>query len=331
VTGGPGRPAGPRERHAEGGVRGRRLRWPVAWIVAALTAAALPALADEIRTPHFVFRPDAGAVGLAQRLAEDAEGRRRYVLGLLGIDDDRVIQVGVASDDDSMQAMAGTARPVHDRVAGLAISSRDLIVMSARGNEFFRARDTFVHELAHVYLDAAVAGRSVPRWFHEGFAMLVADERVEDRLMSALGAAATDAFLPLADLVDRFPDGEAEVRLAYAQSMLFVRFLQRESGGTGIASLLATLRAGMPFDLAFVQVFGDVPEAAFERFRASLDRWDGLVVFLTSAAVLWVAILLLFLWVYRRKRARAARKRELWALQEELARMQAVPGPEEVQ
>ncbi len=322
--------AGAHGRHAGVVVR-RRLRQLAFLVLIVMPATAVrTADANEVRTEHFVFRPDAGAIGLAERLARTAEGRRKYVLGVLGIDDPRVIEVGVASDDESMQAMVGGSRPVKEWVAGLAMSDRNLIVMSARGNEVFRARDTFVHELAHIYLDAAVAGRDVPRWFHEGFAMLVAAERVEDRLMSAMGAAVTDSFLPLEDLVDRFPADGPEVRLAYSQSMLFVRYLQRATNGRGIASLLVVLRAGMPFDLAFVEVFGQTPELLFKDFRASMGGWDGLIVFLTSAAVLWVAIMLLFLWAYRRKRARAARKREMWAMQEELALMQA-PGPEEVQ
>lgn len=295
-----------------------------------LLSWGLAVQAREIRTSHFIFRPDVGSEGVAELLARDAEGRRKYVLGVLGIDDSRVIEVGIASDDEAMQAMVGSSRPIREWVAGLAMAERNLIVMSARGNEVFRVRDTFVHELAHIYLDAAVPHQKLPRWFHEGFAMLVAEERVADRLQSVMGAAATESFLPLADLTDHFPAAGPQVHLAYAQSMLFVRHLQRDTEGRGIANLLVELRAGMPFELAFPRVFGATPDEAFAHFRASLSRYDGLVVFLTSAAVLWVAIMLLFLWVYRRKRARSRRKRELWALQEELARLQ-VPGPEDVQ
>lgn len=308
----------------------RLLHLPVFAFVA-LAAIDVQAEGDAaIRTRHFVFRPDPGAVGIVERLARDAEERRDHVQGVLGIDDPRVIEVAIVTDDASMQTWVGTSRPVREWVAGLAMADRDLIVLSARGNEVFHAHDTFVHELAHVYLDAAVAGRFVPRWFHEGFAMLVASEPIAIRLKSALGAAATDSLLPLETLVDRFPVDGPQVQLAYAQSMLFVRYLQRETDGHGIASLLAVLRAGMPFEPAFTQVFGDTPERLFAEFVRSMDGWDGLIVALTSAAVLWVAIMLLFLWAYLRKRARAARKRELWALQEELVRMQA-PGPDEVQ
>lgn len=309
----------------------QRLRHCVFFAFALLAAFTVQAEPDPgIRTRHFVFRPDPGAVGTAKRLARDAEESRSHVQSVLGIADPRIIEVAIVTDDASMQAWVGTSRPVREWIAGLAMSDRNLVVLSARGNEVFHAQDTFVHELAHIYLDAAVAGRFVPRWFHEGFAMLVASEPIANRLKSALGAAATDSLLPLETLVDRFPMDGPQVQLAYAQSMLFVRYLQRNTDGQGIASLLAVLRAGMPFEAAFVQVFGDTPERLFVEFAASMDGWGGLIVALTSAAVIWVAIMLLFLWAYVRKRARSASKREMWALQEELARMQ-VPGPDEVQ
>ena len=126
------------------------------------------------RTAHFRFEPDAGSQGIAAHLAEIAEDKRHFVQSLLGVTDERVIEVRVASSEEAMERMVGTESPVRDWIAGLAMSDRNLIVMSARGNEVFKASDTFVHELAHIYLDSAVAGHHVPRWFHEGLAMLVA-------------------------------------------------------------------------------------------------------------------------------------------------------------
>ncbi|NOZ01108.1 MAG: hypothetical protein GXP54_04370, partial [Deltaproteobacteria bacterium] len=138
----------------------------------AVTALAQPS------TTHFRFVPDEGSVGVAERLARVAEEKRRYVLRLLGAADDSVIEVRIASNENDMMKMVGSSRPVRDWIAGLAMADRDLIVLSARGNEVFNAVDTFVHELAHVYLRSALDGRGVPRWFNEGFAMLVASEQV---------------------------------------------------------------------------------------------------------------------------------------------------------
>ena len=275
-------------------------------------------LAYAQKNPHFVFNPAPGAKHVVEWLERDAESKRRYVLGVLGIDDPRVIEVAIASDDESMSEMVGTSRPIKGWVAGIAMSHMDKIVMSARGNEVFKVRDTFVHELAHIYLDSALEGRQVPRWFHEGFAMLVADESVADRLRSSMDASLTKSFIPLAEITNGFPSSGAQVHLAYSQSMLFFRYLNRVSSGEGIANTIKFLRNGEPFEAAFHRAFGVYPEEAFEDFKSSFSRIDSLIVVLTSAAAIWLAITLLFLFVYRRKKLRAKLKQEMWALQDQM-------------
>ncbi len=297
--------------------------------------ASPTARAEVFETPHFRFVPDEGATGVAERLARVAEDKRAYVLGFLGIHDDRRIEVRVASGEEAMSRMAGTERPVREWVAGMAFPDRALIVLSTRGNEVFHAPDTFEHELAHLFLDAALRGRRVPRWFHEGVAMLVASEGVGERLKTALGAAASGAWLPLQDLEDQFPADPPAVHLAYAQAMLFVRHLHRGAAPVGVSALITEVASGMPFDTAFEHVFGAPVEAVWDRAKGEVDRIGSWVWFVTSAAVLWIVITALFLYVYARKRRRAALKREAWAIQEELARLEALRrsgvNPDEVQ
>ncbi len=304
---------------------------PVFLLVATLAAAPASAQPAGVVTPHFRFLPDAGSVGLAEHLASIGETKRSYVLGLLGVADDRVIEVRIASDEAAMSRMVGSDRPVEDWIAGLAHPREGWIVLSARGNEVFNATDTFVHELAHVYLESVLLGHPCPRWFHEGFAMMVAGEEVGQRMKAFLGAAATGSFLPLEELEDSFPGEPPAVHLAYAQSQLFVRYLQRRGDGAGIRSLVQALRSGLPFELAFERTFQGPPDELWRDFLRTVDPWSSWLVFLTSAAVLWVLILLLFLWAYVRKRRRAAARKAMWAMKEELERLSAVPGPEEVQ
>lgn len=292
-------------------------------VIAGVLAMALARDAGaELRTRHFRFVPDSGSEGVAERLARTAEADRGYVLKLLGIRDDSVIEVRIASNEDSMMKMVGTRRPVRDWVAGLALSSQDLVVLSARGNEVFRAGDTFVHELAHIYLRTALGGRGVPRWFNEGFAMLVASEQVGERLKTAMGAAATGSYIPLDRLVDSFPVDPPAVHLAYAQSMLFVRYLHRSGGRDAIPTLLAEVRKGMPFDLAFNRVFKGSVSVLWNRFEDTLDPGSALLWILSSTAVLWILVTLLFLYAYVVKRRRVALKKEAWAIQEEIERIQ---------
>lgn len=299
----------------------------------AFLMVSLPAApgASEVRTAHFRFVPDAGSSGLADHLASIAEAKRQYVLGLLGTSDDRVLEVRIASSEADMQRMVGTDGPVRDWIAGLAFPEDGLIVMSARGNEVFNASDTFVHELAHVYLDSALAGRPAPRWFQEGFAMLVAGEEVGERLKTFMGAAATGSFLPLDTLTDRFPVEVPTVHLAYAQSQLFVRFLQRTGGGVGVKRLVESLRTGLPFELAVERTFDASTADLWAQFARTVSPFASWIVFATSAALLWMLIVGLFLWAYARKRRKALARKALWAMREELERLQAVNGPDEVQ
>ena len=287
------------------------------------TLASVPGL-TEVRTSHFRFVPDSGSTGLADHLATMAEAKRSYVLGLLGVNDERVLEVRIASSEEDMERMVGTDRPVREWIAGLAYPQEALIVLSARGNEVFNASDTFVHELAHVYLESAVEGRYLPRWFQEGFAMLVAGEDVGERLKTFLGAAATGSFLPLDTLARAFPAEVPTVHLAYAQSQLFVRYLQRTGGGIGVKRLVESLRTGVPFDLAFERTFDGSPDDLWHRFARTVDPFASWLVFATSAALLWMLITALFLWAYARKRRKAAARKAMWAMREELERLRAV-------
>lgn len=301
----------------------------LAWVAMFLAVAPVPARAAP-DTPHFRFDPEPGAEGLASHLAGIAEDKRHFVLGLLGVDDPRVLDVRIAVTEEGMERMVGSDAPVREWIAGMAFSGRDLIVMSARGNELFRATDTFVHELAHIYLDSVLAGHRVPRWFHEGFAMLVASEEVGERLKTALTAAATGSFFPIDDLADGFPVDGPAVQLAYAQSMLFVRWIQRVAGGDGIRRILGEVRTGMPFDLAFDHVVGGTVADAWKRFSRTLDPVRAWIFVLTGAGVIWSLILGLFLVAYWRKRRRAERRREAWELEERIAQASWAAREEEV-
>ena len=307
----------------------RRLRWilPIlALLLVPAVSPATPVWTQSTLTAHFVFETDVGSEGLAQRLAEIAEDKRGYLLGVLKISDDRVLTVRIASDDEDLSAIVGTDRPIRDWVAGLALSDRNLIVLSARGNEVFHATDTFVHELAHVYLDTATRGHRVPRWFHEGFAMLAASESVADRLRSAIGAAATGSYLPLQEIADSFPAEPPAVHLAYAQSMLFVRYLHRHGTGGGIGRVIEGVRTGLPFDLSVESAFGRTIPELWRGFERTIDPAASLLMFLTSTAVVWILVTGLFVFVYVKKRRRSAVKEEGWRLEEELAKLRRDPA-----
>jgi Flp pilus assembly protein TadB len=154
--------------------------------------------------------------------------------------------------------------------------------------------------------------------------MRVASEEVGERLRTLIGAAATSSYLPLDALVDSFPDAVPAVQLAYAQSMFFVRFLDKRGGPAALRVLLTELRAGLPFDLAFAGAYGEPVEALWGSFVRTLDPAMAWIVLLTGTAALWGGILALVVVAWVRRRRLAARKRRAWDLEDAL---QALPPP----
>ena len=285
---------------------------------------ALGAQSEPVReeTPHFLFVHNGRAAGLAMRLAGIAEARRHYIRYMVGLGDagNEKVEVRIAVNDQEMREMTGSASRIEKWVAGLTFRGQDLIVMSARGNEYFKASDTFVHELAHLYLDKAVGDRFVPRWFHEGFAMLASTDDMGARMHSILAATAVGSLIPIHELEFRFPSKQPAVHLAYAQSMFFIRYLQRVSGSIGVRELIDDLRAGMPFEAAFMSTWHASPDQMFDAFSRSFSRLDSVLAFLTSATLLWGLMVGIFLFVYFRKKAMVRRRVEMWELEEQLQR-----------
>lgn len=93
-----------------------------------------------------------------------------------------------------------------------------------------RWRETLRHELLHAFV-REVGGRDVPGWLNEGLAQHLEGERSR-QLALARGQVEGVAPLPLAELTGSLGSlGSSDrIRTAYAQSLLFVDFLDRQYG-----------------------------------------------------------------------------------------------------
>ncbi len=263
-----------------------------------------------VSTTHFRFEGDAGSRALIKNLARVAEQKWRYVEQVLGPVDAAPITVIVASTNEAMARATGSTHWSQAWIAGVARPKQRHMVLSARGDGFFNVTDTFVHELTHIALQDATAGHPTPLWFQEGVAMLLASEESGERLKTLFSAAATNSLFEIGELSESFPPDPPAVHLAYAQALLFTRYLLKQGHGTGITSLIGMVRTGMPFDLAIETVFDASIPDLHARFLRSFGRFDAWLVVLTSSAVLWVLLSGLFLYVYLRKRSRISRMRE---------------------
>lgn len=131
-----------------------------------------------------------------------------------------------------------------------------------------RLRGVVVHELVHELLDQEVSphGRSMPRWFHEGLAQLLAGDTYlgasEEDLLWRVGARRLSTF---GELRDSFPSEPGALRTAYGQSHSYVAWLAQQYG---LDELLWVARAADPvtsFERALVGRLG----------RSTLELEDG--------------------------------------------------------
>jgi hypothetical protein len=212
------------------------------------------------------------------------------------------------------------ARQVPPWVSGFADPAAGVVVLlPARAPSYpdSSLEDLLRHEVAHVLIGRAAGGRPVPRWFHEGLAMIAGlswglEER--SRLSMALFA---DAPVSLDELDRRFSGGQGTVQRAYTVAGAFVRDLVQRHGPEVTGKILAGVAAGQPFGEAFRRATGSSLEQAAQSFWQRQTFWYRWVPLLTSSVTLWILVTALALWAMRKRRARDAALHRMWEEQEE--------------
>ncbi len=137
--------------------------------------------------------------------------------------------------------------------AGLAIYSESAVIIRTANPEW---KSTLCHELAHMAVDMAAGGRSVPRWFNEGFAVMSAEQWSVERASTMIRAGLSGNFYSFDELTPGFPAAGSSAELAYAQSFHFVRFVETEFGTDVFVQTLAGVKNGLAWNAAFESVTG---------------------------------------------------------------------------
>ena len=167
--------------------------------------------------------------------------------------------------------------------------------------------EVLAHEVAHVLIYRASAGRRIPRWFNEGLAMLAGRSwRLRDQTHLALSLLFAGK-VPLWRLDDLFEGSRSDVERAYSLSGALVQDLLDRYGQGLPRALLTRVARGRTFEEALRETTGstllEVGEAFWAR-QTLLKRW---LPVLTSTAILWFGIsLLAIVAAVRRRRQRAA-------------------------
>ena len=286
------------------------------------------ASASTIDLPHFTFHLTDGSAGAARRLAEVAEQRYEQLCRPIGACDapQTPIDVWLAEDAEAFAAAFPDGSPMSEWAVGVTFVDKNRIVLRAHGSALFSLLETFDHELSHALVHAMVPRDRIPRWFSEGVAIWQSGEAVMKRLMEAQHAALTSNLLPLSSLVRSFPAQGPKVSLAYAQSALFLRYLERHFGIDALPTLMRKLKTSSSFDSAFMEVYG-APVGALEGLWAEeLDEGSVWILLARDPNLLWGGMSLLFVlasWMKIRRRREALQemaKRE--AVEREVRRSQ---------
>lgn len=135
---------------------------------------------------------------------------------------------------DRREAMPmGLRAAHHEGSPGFALLARHEIHLVHRevagsGQGFW---PVVLHELTHEFLHQFSGGQHLPRWFHEGFAQVVAqDTYLGGREEQIVWRVPNRQLLPFGELDEDFPRDPNGLVLAYAQSHSYVAWLEREYG-----------------------------------------------------------------------------------------------------
>ncbi|MFO0675045.1 MAG: peptidase MA family metallohydrolase [Polyangiaceae bacterium] len=257
----------------------------------------------------------------AEPILKSAEAVRAKLKTDLGQDVLANVEVRIARTPDEMASLAPVGLPPPSYASGVAYPGLDLVLLTVRGPDAASPPDleeVFRHELAHVALEDATAGRHVPRWFNEGLAVHESGESGFARMKTLWDATLSDTILPLSELDRGFPNDRFEVNIAYAQSADFVRFLLRKSDHARFVAFIERVKNGQMFDRALADAYGsDLRKLEFQ-WHQELDGRFSTLPMITGGSLLWVLsmVVLVAAYVKRRRRAKATLAR--WEREEAL-------------
>jgi hypothetical protein len=129
-------------------------------------------------------------------------------------------------------------------------------------------------------------------------------------------ATLSENLIPLAHLEQTFPADANSASVAYAQAADFVRFLMRNHDEHRFRAAMGRVRAGQSFLDALGDAYGsDLTALEYEWLEDVARRYTFWPV-LFSSTVIWMAVLGLLVWGWRRRRARAQVTLARWAREE---------------
>jgi hypothetical protein len=223
---------------------------------------------------------------------------------------DMPIRVVLAEEDSPW------ARGIPRWVAGFAVNaSATVVIFPARTPVYPNANleDVLRHEVAHILIHRAAHNAGVPRWFHEGLAM-AAESRWwfgdQGRLVYQF---TTGSQTGLDELDRQFTGTEQDQQRAYVLAGALIRDLLQRKSRTTPREILKRMAQGESFDSAFDAVVGRSPSAMASEFWERQGVWTFWLRIVFSVETLWLAITVLAIFTFRKRRRRNAEIEKRWA------------------
>jgi hypothetical protein len=255
--------------------------------------------------------------GVQQALLEHSDPRVPALSERLGLPAGGAIDVFIASTDAEFRAIQPSDPPTWaDATAYPSFGAVFLRAPLARRGDREPLTTVLDHEIVHIVVGRAFAPRRPPTWLQEGLAQLHAEQHDFAKIRQ-LGGATFGGALPLERLERGFPANPHAATLAYAQSVDFLVWLEREEGPGTVAALVEELRVGNDLPGAVLAVTGLPLHEVDRRWSSRFRGWSGFVLTTVgSMDFLWLVVSLLGLVTVivvrrrQRRRRRVIRSRE---------------------
>lgn len=266
---------------------------------------------------RFAYHPS--VIDKVQPLIQEAEAFKIELQERLGQRVLERVDVRVARTPREMRSLAVPGTSVPSYAAGLAYSQLGLVLLTIQPlypNSEHNLLEIFKHELVHVALHDAVQGEPIPRWFNEGLAVQLSGENRATRLWTLWSATLSENLIPLNQLEATFPADPNSASVAYAEAADFVRFLTRNQEEHRFRAAVARVKTGQPFVAALGDAYGsEISSLEYEWLEDVARRYTFWPV-LFSSTVIWMGVLGLLVWGWRRRKAQSAVTLARWAREE---------------
>ena len=170
-------------------------------------------------------------------------------------------------------------------IVALAIPGKNLIIIdySKMGQGPFSFKKTMKHEVCHLMLHHHIPGGKLPKWLDEGIAQWVSDGMMEllmnPKRQSLEDAVLAGRYLPLSQLMYRFPRDRQSIWLAYEESKNMVAYIEKRYGREGVLNLLNYLKAGQDFETAVYKNFSITMNALEHDWQRQLKKHSRFYIF----------------------------------------------------